>query len=277
MQNIKPITVLSLFDGISCGQQALKELGISVRAYYASEIHLPSIKITQKNFPNTIQLGDIQRIKWLKHFPKIDLFIGGSPCQGFSFTGKMENFDHPGSKLFYEYIRLKKECKPKNFLLENVRMQKESEAVITKYMNVKPVKIQSALVSAQTRFRLYWCNWLVQQPVDQKIFLSSVLQQPWIKLDRNAILTNRCNFNNFGQIKNNPAKQKANCLLCDQRSNHIATSWKTARELFPIEAERLQGLPDNYTEGISTNQRHVVLGNGWNVQTIKHIFKQLYK
>ena len=144
---MKAITVLSLFDGISCGQQALKELCIPVKNYYASEIHVPSIKVTQKNFPDTIQLGDVRYIKWLKHFPKVDLLIAGSPCQGFSISGKGLNFDDPRSKLFFEFVRLLKEIKPTYFLLENVVMKKEWRDTINKLIGVKPLKINSSLLT----------------------------------------------------------------------------------------------------------------------------------
>lgn len=149
------MNVLSLFDGISAGQVALKRAGIKVNNYFASEIDPYAIKITQKNFPNTIQLGDVREVKG-ENLPQIDLLIGGSPCTGFSFAGKQLNFNDPQSKLFFEYVRLLEECKPKYFLLENVVMKKEYSDVITKYLGVDYIKINSSLVSAQNRERLYW-------------------------------------------------------------------------------------------------------------------------
>lgn len=149
------MVVLSLFDGISGGQLALQRAGIKVDKYYASEIDKYAIQITQKNFPGTVQLGDVTKIKGTD-LPKIDLCIGGSPCQGFSFAGKQLNFDDPRSKLFFEFVRLLKECKPKYFLLENVKMKKEYQDVITEHLGVEPVKINSNLLSAQNRKRLYW-------------------------------------------------------------------------------------------------------------------------
>jgi len=151
------MNVLSLFDGMSCGQLALKNLGVKVNKFYASEIDKFAINVTQENFPNTIQLGDVTQVDGTS-LDTIDLLIGGSPCQGFSFAGKNLNFEDPRSKLFFEFIRLLKECKPKYFLLENVKMKKESEAIITELLGVEPIEINSRLLSAQNRKRLYWTN-----------------------------------------------------------------------------------------------------------------------
>lgn len=155
MKEIK--NVLSLFDGMSCGQIALNRAGIKYENYFASEIDKYAITVTQANFPKTIQLGDIRNIK-ASDLPKIDLIIGGSPCQGFSFAGKQLNFEDERSKLFFEYVRLLNELKPKYFLLENVKMKKEFEDVISQYLGIQPVEINSNLVSAQNRRRLYWTN-----------------------------------------------------------------------------------------------------------------------
>ncbi len=151
------MNVLSLFDGISCGQLALQRAGIPVTQYFASEIDKHAIKVTQTNFPNTVQLGDVTKVK-VEALPKIDLLIGGSPCQGFSFAGKLLNFEDPRSKLFFEFVRLLKETAPKWFLLENVLMKAEHERIITDQLGVKPVMIDSADFSAQSRKRLYWTN-----------------------------------------------------------------------------------------------------------------------
>jgi DNA-cytosine methyltransferase len=123
MNNLKCINVLSLFDGISCGQVALNRAGIHYDNYFACEVDKYAIQVTQKNYPNTIQLGDVTKVT-ADDLPQIEILIGGSPCQGFSFAGKQLNFDDPRSKLFFEYVRLLKECKPKYFLLENVKMKK---------------------------------------------------------------------------------------------------------------------------------------------------------
>ena len=125
------MNVLSLFDGMSCGQIALDQLGIKVDNYYAAEIDKDAMKIAKKNYPNTIHLGDVTKVKG-SDLPKIDLLLGGSPCQGFSFAGKQLNFNDPRSALFFEYVRLLKETNPKYFLLENVRMKKEYQDVISR-------------------------------------------------------------------------------------------------------------------------------------------------
>jgi len=155
--NNKGINVLSLFDGMSCGQLALDRLGIKVDMYLAAEIDKYAMSIAKKNYPNTVHLGDVTKLRGVD-LPKIDLLIGGSPCQGFSFAGKQLNFDDPRSALFFEFVRLLKETNPKYFLLENVRMKQEFQDVISDYLGVKPIMINSALLSAQNRVRLYWTN-----------------------------------------------------------------------------------------------------------------------
>ena len=170
------MNVLSLFDGMSCGQIALNQLGIKVDKYYASEIDQYAITITKKNFPNTIHLGDVTKVK-AEDLEPIDLLMGGSPCQGFSFAGRQLNFDDPRSALFFEFVRLLKECKPKYFLLENVRMKKEYQDVITEHLGVEPIMINSALVSAQNRVRLYWTNIPnINQPQDKGLMLKDILE-----------------------------------------------------------------------------------------------------
>src|SRR6056300_229418 len=169
--------VLSLFDGMSCGQIALDQLGIGVDKYYASEIDKYAIQITQKNYPKTIQVGDICELD-PKDFQDVDLIMGGSPCQGFSFAGKQLAFDDPRSALFFEFIRLLKEVKPKCFLLENVRMKKEYLDVITDLVGVEPILINSALVSAQNRLRYYWTNIPFYKNIVYKgIFFKNILDE----------------------------------------------------------------------------------------------------
>ena len=171
----KGINILSLFDGLSCGNIALERAGIKINSYYASEIDKWAIQIANKNYPNIIQLGDVTKFDETK-LPKIDLLIGGSPCQGFSFAGKQLNFDDPRSKLFFVYVYMLKQLKPKYFLLENVRMAKQSQDVISEYLGVQPIKINSSLVSAQNRVRLYWTNIPnVTQPEDKGILLKDIL------------------------------------------------------------------------------------------------------
>jgi DNA (cytosine-5)-methyltransferase 3A len=169
------MNVLSLFDGISCGQIALERIGDKVDKYFASEIDEYAIKITQKHYPETVQLGDVAKVKG-ENLPRIDLLMGGSPCQGFSIAGKRLNFDDERSKLFFEFVRLLRETKPKYFLLENVKMKQEYQDVISHYLRVLPIEINSSLVSAQNRKRLYWTNIPnVIQPSDKKIFIKDIL------------------------------------------------------------------------------------------------------
>ena len=182
------MNVLSLFDGMSCGQIALRRAGIEYDNYFASEIDKYAIQITQNNYPDTIQLGDVTKIK-VENLPKIDILIGGSPCVGFSFAGKQLAFNDPRSALFFEYVRLLKELEPKYFLFENVNMRKEHLHVISEYLGLFPVRINSNLVSAQNRDRWYWTNIRtkevglifelvsdIPQPKDRKILLKNILQ-----------------------------------------------------------------------------------------------------
>jgi DNA (cytosine-5)-methyltransferase 3A len=166
---MKITNALGLFDGMSCGQIALERAGIEYENYYASEIDKWAIEITQKNYPNTIQVGDICELS-SKDLPTIELLIGGSPCQGFSLAGKQLNFDDERSKLFFEFLRLKDELNPKYWLLENVKMRKDIQDEISKLIGVEPIEINSALVSGQNRRRLYWTNIPnLKQPDDLKI------------------------------------------------------------------------------------------------------------
>jgi DNA-cytosine methyltransferase len=177
---------LSLFDGISCGQEALKRAGLTTRIYLASEIEKYPMMITRKNHPLTVQLGDVTKIV-SDNLPHINLLMGGSPCQGFSFAGKQLNFDDPRSALFFEFVRLLKECKPDYFLLENVMMKQEYQDIITNCLGVEPVMINSSLISAQNRKRLYWTNIKTTQLQDKKILLKDILEKN-IKGDRSCEL-----------------------------------------------------------------------------------------
>lgn len=170
------MNVLSLFDGMSCGRIALERLGIQVDNYYASEIDKYAIQVSQANYPDIIQVGDVTELD-TSTLPKIDLIMGGSPCQGFSFAGKQLAFDDPRSALFFEFVRCVEELKPKYFLLENVRMKKEYLDVISEYMGVEPIMINSALVSAQNRVRFYWTNIPgIEQPEQRGIVLRDILE-----------------------------------------------------------------------------------------------------
>lgn len=222
------MNVLSLFDGISCGQVALKKAGIPVDNYYASEIDKHAISITQKNFPNTIQLGDVSEIDFGLLY-KIDLLIGGSPCQGFSFAGKQLNFEDPRSQLFFEYVRALEECKPKYFLMENVKMKKEYQDVISSYLGVEPIEINSSLVSAQNRKRLYWTNIPnVKPPEDKGILLKDVLEKHLPSCNIGARIVGR-RLNQLGKRedsnKNIPISQYLE-LRTDNKSNCLTTVYK---------------------------------------------------
>lgn len=413
------LNVLSLFDGISAGQLALKKSGINIETYYASEIDKYAIQIANKNFPNTIQLGDITKwTEWDIDFSKIDLIIGGSPCQGFSFAGKQLNFEDPRSKLFFEFVNILNHIRVLNpnvkFLLENVKMKKEYQDVITKFLGVGPIQINSSLLSAQNRVRLYWTNIPnVSQPEDKGILLRDVLQYdvrlnmvnthdknykmlsddvvPFsnkrvsdcaesntdnindiviidsynnkVYSDKSPTITTRVSASNLmhligkeemvviddkyylsqkaieymSRLRNgkprweyhkNDLDGKAACLTAnmykgvpygvlrvpeatkkgfadinpnegvdltfinsktrrgrrmEDKSNCLtATNYNycwydgfVCRKLTPIECERLQTFPDNWTEGISDSQRYKALGNSWTVDVISHIFNNI--
>lgn len=350
----EPINVLSLFDGISCGQLALQRAGIPVKNYFASEIDKHAIKITQKNFPDTIQIGDVKNVKvdtmYVSSIPdsdRIDLLIGGSPCQGFSFAGKRLNFNDPRSALFFEYVRMLKEIREYSnpdvkFLLENVKMKKEYQDIISEHLGVQPIEINSALVSAQNRKRLYWTNIEgVCHPEDKSVLLKDILlelsEKELIKLTHSDEAINYMNkqvsggrthwdFKHHSDIENNkPSAVVANiykgvpynvlvvknihntenyiqydingkgnksqdqrAFFTDGKHGTIPSTGGDSklkvildrenniiRKLHPIEAERLQTLPDNYTEGISDTQRYKAIGNGWTVDVIAHILSFL--
>ena len=378
------MNVLSLFDGMSCGRIALDRLGIPVDKYYASEIDKYAIQVSEANYPDIIRLGDVCDVK-AEDLESIDLLIAGSPCQGFSFAGKQLAFDDPRSALFFEFVRLLKECKPKYFLLENVRMKKEFLDVITEQVGVEPIMINSALVSAQNRVRYYWTNIPgIEQPEQRGIVLKDILE-PNLESD---LSEKAIAYMNRGSEKWSGGKsraehyikhesKKSNCLTAnmhkgvpygviavdkpiqvgtaidinghdvlkrvyspdgksptvntcqggnrepkvitggairgraydkegkridrdgisvankttqmlelrkDNKSNAITTVGKDSlvvenevywRKLTPLECERLQTVPDNYTNHVSNSQRFRMLGNGWTIETITHIFKNM--
>jgi len=360
---MKGINVLSIFDGMSCGQIALERAGIKVNKYFASEIDKYAIKITQKNYPNTIQLGDVTKWKeW--NLPKIDLLIGGSPCQGFSFAGKQLNFDDPRSALFFEFANALNYFKPRYFMMENVKMKKEYQDVINNILEREPIKINSKLFSAQSRERLYWTNVNVGSfPEINTEVIADVIEETPTGKKQNKIIMTKSNFK--VKVRKNFIKKKELSLylrekratskktireiskycdepitkvehwfrldssfsipppeswsslkkilnLCDnydsqinefeiknnnfdmaKRIYHIngkhptlttltgggqrktITNGKDMFYLNPIHCERLQTVPDNYTEGVSNTQRYKMLGNGWTVDVIVHILKNI--
>ena len=299
------MNVLSLFDGISCGQIALNRIGVKYNNYFASEIDKYAMKVTQHHYPNTIQLGDVTKIEFIAS--KIDLLIGGSPCQSFSSAGNRNGFDGK-SGLFWEYIRILNEIKPTYFLLENVVMKKEWEDIITKELGVEPIKINSSLVSAQNRVRLYWTNIPgVGIPEDRGITLNDVLEidsndNPAAirgrRLNKATIIGRRLNEagkrNDYN--KDIPITQclevratntnKSNCLTTVEKDNvltplPIGRHPNAFKDKLPfryyslLEYERLQTLPEGYTNVVSTSQAKKMIGNAWTVDIIAHIFSYL--
>ena len=372
------MNVLSLFDGSACTRVALDRLRIPVTRYYASEVDKYAIKVAMKNYPDIVQVGDVcnlhteNGIWWSSKRGidpiKIDLLVGGSPCQGFSFAGKQLNFDDPRSKLFWEYVRLLRELKPTYFLLENVRMKQEYQDVISDALGVQPIAINSRLMSAQNRQRLYWTNIPnVTQPDDKGIILQDILEYGFADREKSHCLD--ANYFKGGNLKtyftkhrrqlvfssdglchvgdadlngNDSIKRvyhplgkaptlttgtggnhepkvlcgawrgrytvdgirqdhkhsvrgmteqrlevrmdgKTNSLTTVQKDNvavHFDHDWNDTsvfdlawRKLTPLECERLQTLPDNYTNHVSNTQRYKMLGNGFTVDVIAHILK----
>jgi DNA-cytosine methyltransferase len=308
------MNVLSLFDGISCGQLALNRANVKYDKYFASEIDKHAIKVTQHNFPNTIQLGDIKELKG-SSLPKIDLLIGGSPCQSFSVAGDGSGFNGK-SKLFFEFVRVLKEVNPTYFLLENVKMKKEWQDIISENLGVEPIEINSSLVSAQHRRRLYWTNIPeIIQPENKNIKLADILEKniegekkygdfksnngKTIRVEKNnfpytfyeartkegkeerkriRILTGRDTTPRSAKYKIYlPLRtEKSNCIVATpSQLDYIVDSNGTYRKLTINEIEVLQTVPINYTESVSENQRRKMLGNGWTVDVIAHIFSHI--
>jgi len=287
MEQSKNINVLSLFDGMSCGQIALNKLGIKYDNYYASEIDKFAIGITKKNYPNTIHLGDVRDVKG-EDLPKIDLLFGGSPCQSFSNAGNGKGFEG-SSGIFWEYVRVLREVKPKYFMLENVKMKKEWQDIITKELGVEPIAINSSLLSGQNRPRLYWTNIPgVEIPEDKGIVLKDILEDDNL-VDKQHLMTPKAmvymdglrNGKQRWQYHKNPLDGKAACIVASfYKLSGLGvldyrTLGKPCRRLTPVECERLQTVPDNYTESASRTQRYKMIGNGWTVDVIAHIFSYM--
>jgi site-specific DNA-cytosine methylase len=269
------IKVLSLFDGMSCGQIALDRLGIEVEAYHASEIDKYAIQVAKANYPNTIHLGDVRDVTVREHF---DLIMFGSPCQGFSFSGNRLNFDDPRSKLFFEAVRILGQTRKINpdvkFLMENVRMKKESIKIITDTLDVNPVAINSNLVSAQNRYRLYWTNLEVGSfPEDKGIKLKDIIEDSCITEPK--ILQYPRGVNKGG-LKALNGKVPSLTSSSWQTNNHLTMDeGLTYRKLTPLECERLQTVPEGYTNHVSNTQRYKMLGNGWTIDVITHLLNEL--
>lgn len=311
------MNVLSLFDGMSCGRIALERANIPVTNYYASEIDKSAIAVSKANWPDIIQLGDVTKVKILDEtwMPQafissengdfnndgFDLLIGGSPCQGFSSAGKQLNFDDPRSMLFFEFVRILKECKPTYFLLENVKMPQKEQDIISGYLGVKPVLINSSLVSAQNRERLYWTNIPFEIPADKGVvleditngFKSGTLTTDLVEIENEIKNHTRrhigITFHPNGNIRPyQKGKQGIGELtvIChtSNKSNTFVKSHAPKiyqgnpfkiRKVTQVEAERLQTVPDGYTNCVSYRQAISALGNGWTVDVIAHIFEPI--
>jgi len=317
------MNILSLFDGLGGGRIALERAGIQVDNYYASEVDKYAITVAKHNYPDIIELGDIR--KWREwDLPEIDLIIGGSPCQSFSIAGRRDGMSIAGmeitsleqyetlkaggvefegqSYLFWEYVAILRHYNPRWFLLENTRMAKKWEDIISQSVGINPVMINSALVSAQNRNRLYWTNICVKsdlfgnlhndipQPEDRHIMLTDVLEddacepmysnihggfgekQPRRHYGKSVTIT----ANSGGGAIPSVTQKKAGIQSFERHEwdsvddNHI-------RELTVLECERLQTLPDGYTAapGVSNSQRYKMIGNGWTIDIIKHILSYL--
>jgi len=320
------ITVLSLFDGMSCGQIALERAGIKVKQYFASEIDKYAIKITQKNYPSTIQIGDVSKVHYKDgilytdageyNIGKIDLLIGGSPCQSFSNLGDGSGFDGK-SGLFFEYLRLRNEVTPKYFLLENVKMKKQWLTKIDEYMGTKGVLINSSLVSAQSRGRYYWTNVpftvpedkgitlsdIISKEVPDKYYLSEKAKKYIVSKDRLKKALTNVNGDKSSTLLARYTGLNGTflCVDCNGRLDHEKAGTLVARygkgvssfggdtfvldaenlndyrirKFTPEECESLQTVPLMYTSGVADTHRYKMIGNGWTVDVIAHIFKGL--
>jgi len=277
------MNILSLFDGISCGQVALKKCGIEITNYFASEIDKHAIKVTQHNHPNTKQIGDVTKVK-AADLPKIDLLMGGSPCQGFSFAGAGLNFEDERSKLFFEFVRLVKECKPKYWLLENVNMKQEYQNIISDILGVKPIKLNSKLTSPQNRLRLYWANFEIKEPNNQNLVIGDLVGvDVENRYDKPIVLRNIYpKKGQNGNIYSLEGKSKTLSAGVGIKGNGIGSSnapkidWNNEqgwRRLTARECEMLQNLPNGYCKEISDTQAYKACGNGWDVGMIEHIFR----
>jgi len=257
------MNVLSCFDGIGCGLQAIKELGWEIDNYFAFEIDENAIKIANKNHPNIIQLGDIR--KWKTHdLPKIDLILGGSPCQGFSKMGNQDGFEDPRSSLFFDFVEIVKYYDRSHFLFENVNMKEEWLHLISYYLKIEGQPIDSALVSAQKRLRFYWHSFsCLTVPRDLGIQLQDVLESGQA-LDTKSYCID-ANYWKGGSLKN---------MMDTSRRTRIVENVddvQISRLLTPKECERLQTLPDDYTKSVPDKIRYQLIGNGWTVAVIKYL------
>lgn len=281
--------ILSMFDGLSCGYEALIRAGIPVDEYVAYEINPNAIKVALKNHPDIKEMGSVIGADFTQ-YKGFDIVMGGSPCQSWSMSGYQKGIEDPRGQLLYEFIRALKEVQPKYFLLENVATKQEFEDFISNVVGVKPIMINSELVSAQYRKRQYWTNIPnIIQPEDKHIYLrdicldaSEVPENCWYTReflyngdDRKvqATILGPGFLRSTREVYN--LNGKCNTLLCDgDGGNRVKKVYQNGRcrKLLPIEYERLQTLPDNYTDCICNSQRLSRIGDGWTVDVIAHIF-----
>lgn len=280
--------VLSLFDGISCGMVALERSRIPVDRYVAYEIDKYAIQVSTANYPQIEHCGDVT-IADFTQYKGFDLLIGGSPCQGFSFAGKQLNFSDDRSKLFFEFVRVLRESKPKYFLLENVVMKKEYQDVISKILGVEPILINSNSFSAQNRPRLYWTNFkideiLIEKNVSLKDVFQGDLEHRQIHINHPETIRKCKTYYQYDQnlLGHNSQDQryfdintKCNTLLVSSSSIPKIKVGEKIWLAHPIECELLQTLPKNYTNSISSGRRYSAIGNGWTVDVIAHILSYL--
>lgn len=285
------INVLSLFDGMSCGQIALNRAEKKYNKYYASEIKPIAIKVTQHNYPNTIQLGDVKNING-EELGEIDLLMGGSPCQDFSIArvihegelGERKGLKGDKSSLFYEYLRILEEVKPRYFLLENVRMDTESEKQLNEYLGVEGIHINSNLVSFQNRHRIYWTNIpRVTIPEDRNINFQDYKDTNYdyckeFKVKRTPSREIMWGNGVNGKCPNVTNRKKVNCLTRkqDRWSNSGLIEFEDfCRYLTRRELELAQTVPVGYTNIVSNRQAEDLLGDGWTIDVIAHILKNI--
>lgn len=304
-KDMSEIKVISLFDGMSCGQIALERLGFKPQ-YFASEVDKYAIQVTQKNYPNTVQMGDVRNIHG-GLFGDVGLVIAGSPCQGFSNAGKGLNFKDPRSALFFEFVRILRQAKPKYFLLENVRMKKEWQNIISLYLGVEPIRINSNLLSAQNRDRFYWTNIPFEGDLtDRGITWGNIRECSncknehlyysdkaikWIqrhglrknktlkihKNDEKMQMVEASHFKNYSSqrffgIVDRPIINTSSILPVCKTLPVLKTN-EALRYVSPVECERLQTVPDNYTDNVSNTQRYKMLGNGMTVDVIVELLR----
>jgi DNA (cytosine-5)-methyltransferase 3A len=281
--------VLSLFDGMGGARLALQSLGIVPSHYYASEIDKFAIKVATSNFKDIEEVGDITALRG-EDFKDIDLIIGGSPCQSFSIAGDGSGIDGK-SKLFLDFVRMVKEVKPKYFLLENVAsMRQKDKDFISAQLGVEPVEINSNLLTAQNRRRLYWANFPITQPEDKGIKLKDILS-PVKECGAYELSSNEVSYMYkmvAGKAKRNhwsfgyhgdTSKDKSPCLLANLHKGvpfNVVIDWRKKdqfRKWTPNEVEKLQGVPEGYTRDVSKTQRYKMLGNGFTIPVIAHILK----